>query len=267
MLTKDRRAFTLIELLIVIAIIGILAAVLLAGISAVKKKALTGIAASLIRTVESGLASYLSDEGKYPRRAARPPGAAIGGNDGYRDDCVGLWCGLMNKATRQVGGGGSSPYLESWDKDNIGYLTGGIGVLQNGMPTNAADGTNFTVKLPPADFDQINLQPFQLAHMPPGAAQILVLLDPWGNPYHYREWASVRDSTKDAAIAAPVNRAGVVTGVNLALDRDTETPPVQVATVPDNPHNAQSFDIWSNGPNGVNEYGHPDSDDVTNWSK
>ncbi|MCA8924775.1 MAG: type II secretion system protein [Planctomycetes bacterium] len=265
MLTKDRRAFTLIELLIVIAIIGILAAVLLAGITAVRKKAMTGITSSLIRTIESGLANYLSDEGKYPRRAPRPPGAAMGGADGYRDDCVGLWCGLMNKATRQVGGGGSSPYLEGWDRENIGYYTGGIGGLANGMPTQA-DGTNQTDQIPGADFDQINLQPFQLLHMPPGAAQMLVLLDPWGGPFHYREWASVRDSTKDAATAGPTDRSGVVGGVSLALDRQSEAQPIQ-GPIPDSPHNAQSFDIWSNGPNGINEYGHPDSDDVTSWSK
>ena len=34
----------------------------------------------------------------------------------------------------------------------------------------------------------------------------------------------------------------------------------------DRPHNPESFDLWSNGPNGINEFGHAESDDVTSWS-
>ena len=34
-------------------------------------------------------------------------------------------------------------------------------------------------------------------------------------------------------------------------------------TVPDHPHTVGEIDIWSNGPNGINEYGA--GDDVRSW--
>ena len=47
---------------------------------------------------------------------------------------------------------------------------------------------------------------------------------------------------------------------DLALGDEPITGPVD-----DLPHNPESFDIWSNGPNQVNEWGFPESDDVTSW--
>ena len=41
-------------------------------------------------------------------------------------------------------------------------------------------------------------------------------------------------------------------------------PPV-VGGIKDQIHAPDRYDIWSNGPNGVNEYGFTGSDDVTSW--
>mgnify|MGYP003962104097 CR=1 FL=1 len=66
-----------------------------------------------------------------------------------------------------------------------------------------------------------------------------VFTDPWSNAYHYREWNSKSETAKEA----------LATGD--ALDKI--------------PHNFNTFDVWCNGPDGVNQHGHPDSDDVSNW--
>ncbi|MCA8924774.1 MAG: prepilin-type N-terminal cleavage/methylation domain-containing protein [Planctomycetes bacterium] len=260
MARRTRAAFTLIELLVVAAIVAVLASLLLAGLRAVIGKSERAVAKSMIQRIETALANYYNDEGRYPRLAPRPAGALLGDADAYRDDCVALWIGLMNKATREAGGGADAPYLEGWDRTLIGLYAGGSAGLDAGMPTQP-DGTNHTTQLPAANALDVGLLPFQLAHLPSAPTQ-LVLLDPWGNPFHYREWASVRDSAKEAALAAPVARS--LAGISLALDREGQQPPVLTAF--DAPRRPTLIAIWSNGPNGINEYGHPDSDDVTNWS-
>ncbi|MDF1662812.1 MAG: hypothetical protein P1V97_13630, partial [Planctomycetota bacterium] len=85
---------------------------------------------------------------------------------------------------------------------------------------------------------------FQLAHKTrrrtmkslTEAKGLPVILDPWGNAYHYREWASKR---QDWAAKAAQGPAG-----------------------PDACMNPAGFDLWSNGPDGVNNFGDPDSDDL-----
>ena len=112
------------------------------------------------------------------------------------------------------------------------------------------------------DFDKLNTATFQDGFKRgSGTTQYLVLLDPWQNPYHYREWASIRQLVKDGYMTAPsATRAIVAAGANTAHGQKP------VASAVDNIHSPDSYDIWSNGPNGVNEYGAPGSDDVTSWS-
>jgi hypothetical protein len=71
-----------------------------------------------------------------------------------------------------------------------------------------------------------------------------MLLDLWGNPFHYREWDSVRSADK-AGLSAPRS--------------------VGRRTIQDVPRTPDLFDVWSDGPNGVNEFGDPASDDVVSW--
>ncbi|MEZ6187517.1 MAG: type II secretion system protein [Planctomycetota bacterium] len=250
------RSFTLLELLIVIAVISVLAALLLTTLRDAVGGTEVAVTRAQLQQLETALSSYYSDQGAYPRLAPRP-GASVTDADGYMDDCVALWRGLMNAPTRQAGGGANSPYLE-WDRAQVGLYRGGPAGRVGGMPT-LPDGTNQTDPLPAADASQLGLLPYQLAHLGPTAH--LVLTDRWGNPIHYREWSSVREATKHAAVASPVTRD--LSGTSRSLDRQSERAPL--TQVADAPRRLSGYVLWSNGPNGINEFGHPDSDDIANW--
>lgn len=66
---KNKRAFTLIELLIVIAIIGILAGVVLVSTSSARDSAKDAKRASEIRSVRTALEAYYISNGYYPSSA------------------------------------------------------------------------------------------------------------------------------------------------------------------------------------------------------
>ncbi|RRJ94804.1 DUF1559 domain-containing protein [Opitutaceae bacterium TAV4] len=71
---RIRRAFTLIELLTVIAIIGILAALIIPVTGAVRQRARSAQCVSNLRQVGLGLANYAADnKGKFPPRYSSSP--------------------------------------------------------------------------------------------------------------------------------------------------------------------------------------------------
>ena len=63
---RQATSFTLIELLAVIAIIGILSGLVLGGAGAVRQRAARGQAKAEIAAIEAGLARYQMDFGVYP---------------------------------------------------------------------------------------------------------------------------------------------------------------------------------------------------------
>lgn len=144
-----------------------------------------------------------------------------------------LFIGLNNKPTALLGGGPNSPYFE--------HPAIKIGLKK-------ADGNFVTL-----DPKLVNKTEFQKAHPPRKVKEIkelgdlrdskltekLLYLDPWERPYHYREWSS-----KSSKLKKKWNE-----------QKQAKT------TV----HNGQYFDIWSNGPDGVNNYGAKGSDDIKNW--
>lgn len=63
---RNRKGFTLIELLIVVAIIGILAAIAIPQFSAYRAKAYNSAATSDLKNSKTSLESYYADNQTYP---------------------------------------------------------------------------------------------------------------------------------------------------------------------------------------------------------
>ncbi len=64
--TKSESAFTVLELLVVIAVIGLLSSIILAALNSSREKARAGRAAADLRSLTNVLSLYLSDNGVYP---------------------------------------------------------------------------------------------------------------------------------------------------------------------------------------------------------
>jgi type II secretion system protein G len=84
-----RRGFTLIEVLVVVVILGILAAIMVPQVSSARNDARTGRREQDLRAVEKSLEMYANDFGVYPYRwgwGSESPtwgGMAMSGNTGY----------------------------------------------------------------------------------------------------------------------------------------------------------------------------------------
>ena len=63
---KNEKGFTLIELLIVVAIIGILAAIAIPQFASYRQKAFNSAASSDVRTIRTNLEGYFTDNYFYP---------------------------------------------------------------------------------------------------------------------------------------------------------------------------------------------------------
>ncbi|MDF1579400.1 MAG: prepilin-type N-terminal cleavage/methylation domain-containing protein [Desulfuromonadales bacterium] len=63
---KNEKGFTLIELLIVVAIIGILAAIAIPQFASYRQKAFNSAAQSDLKTIKTTVEGYYTDEYYYP---------------------------------------------------------------------------------------------------------------------------------------------------------------------------------------------------------
>jgi type IV pilus assembly protein PilA len=63
---KNSKGFTLIELLIVVAIIGILAAIAIPQFSAYRQKAYNSAATSDLKNAKTGMEAFMADNQTYP---------------------------------------------------------------------------------------------------------------------------------------------------------------------------------------------------------
>jgi len=80
-MNKNKRGFTLVELLVVISIIAILATLLMANFIGVRQRGRDGQRKSNLFQVQSALELYRSDAGNYPDTASFPAcGSAITAN-------------------------------------------------------------------------------------------------------------------------------------------------------------------------------------------
>ena len=63
---NNQKGFTLIELLIVVAIIGILAAIAIPQFSAYREKAYNSAATSDLKNAKTGMEAFMADTQSYP---------------------------------------------------------------------------------------------------------------------------------------------------------------------------------------------------------
>ena len=63
---RGRRAFTLVELLVVMGIIAVLIAILLPVVSRVRRAATNTVCATRLRTIAQACSAYLIDYKRYP---------------------------------------------------------------------------------------------------------------------------------------------------------------------------------------------------------
>ena len=63
---RNRKGFTLIELLIVVAIIGILAAIAIPQFSSYRAKAYNSAANSDLKNIKTGMEAFMADNREYP---------------------------------------------------------------------------------------------------------------------------------------------------------------------------------------------------------
>jgi type IV pilus assembly protein PilA len=63
---RNRKGFTLIELLIVVAIIGILAAIAIPQFAAYRQKAYNSASNSDLKNLKTGMEAYMADNQEYP---------------------------------------------------------------------------------------------------------------------------------------------------------------------------------------------------------
>jgi len=63
---RSKKGFTLIELLIVVAIIGILAAIAIPQFSSYRQKGFNSAATSDLKNIKTGMEAYMADNQVYP---------------------------------------------------------------------------------------------------------------------------------------------------------------------------------------------------------
>jgi type II secretory pathway pseudopilin PulG len=244
---RSVRSFTLLEILVVLTILVVLSSLTWGAIRRAIVRAERGRAEAQLETLKAALTMYEADLRMLPLSQQGTTPATL-----FRDHAPYLYAALQNDPSAALGGGTNAPYVRGSDI-GVGAITDRAVLEPEPM---GKDGQPRVRTLASAERARVFLKEFQSAHAPEGP-EPLVFLDPWGSPWHCRVWKNVQSALKDKLVKNPVDRTGFaenpVSGGN---------PPV-AGPVPDHPHDPVGVDIWSNGPNGVNEYGA--GDDVRSW--
>jgi prepilin-type N-terminal cleavage/methylation domain-containing protein len=220
------EAMTLIELLVVVAIITILMGFTLPHLMKVRGEVGIAAARSQVGAMSTAMELYKTEAGAYPIDSSAIFGADIPEF---------LFIGLHNKGTVSLGGV-ETGQLHDAKHEWIGFL--------NGQDDSVESFESLPLNANPLGLIEHSSVKFQMAHRVRvrtaksmvEAKGLPVFIDYWGNAWHYREWESKGQDFKDKASA---------------LDSG-----------PDACEHPDSYDLWSNGPDGVNNFGASDSDDI-----
>lgn len=177
---RFETGFTLVELLTVIAIIAILAAMLLPVLNRVRLSALKTQARIQVNDIATAITAYDSTYGRFPvSPAAQTLASAANGDITY--------CGVYTNSTTTwppPAGPAASPYITS-NSDVIAIL-----MDYTNYPNSSYGGftinTNYQKNPQKTAFLNAKLSSWDPSHSGapvPGVGNDLVYRDPWGNPY------------------------------------------------------------------------------------
>ncbi len=113
---KSQGGFTLIELMIVIAIIGVLASIAIPNYISYRRRAMVARAQADLKTIEKAVSMLALDTGLYPSK--RPFGELLGGPE--EDDLNEDSCGLVAADDDFIDAGWAGPYIREVPKDPWG---------------------------------------------------------------------------------------------------------------------------------------------------
>src|SRR6476620_4562166 len=98
--TSLRTGFTLLELLVVVAIIAVLATLILGGLASARRRTQIAVARNNIAALKAALQMYETDTGKYPTRPTK-----VTDKKYFNNDITYVYAALRNRRTLQFGGG------------------------------------------------------------------------------------------------------------------------------------------------------------------
>ncbi len=184
MLINRKKGFTLIELLVVMSIIAILAGLIITIIPYVNKKQARTAAEGQIRTIESALETYKSDNGNYPNDATMGAGSYT---SSYTDSLDARTNNDPTNTSSPSSSPGSYTHASlvlyralSWDL-NLDRKWDGGGTTDS---TVDLDGNSLGTPLgaPPTVYMQF---PKSMLSPANGLGNVTALVDPFGEPYGY----------------------------------------------------------------------------------
>lgn len=171
----SRSGFTLVELLTVIAIIGILAGMLVPVLTAAKKRAQVAKAKLEISSLVNAIQAYDTDYGRFPITKAEQTSA--GGND--------FTTGMVFGPGRN---GNNTGYSYDNNSNCIAILMD-MTAFPDGSPTPPTDHPNYNHIKNPKQVKYLDARPSDYnpgspADQPVGGVDRTgIYRDPWGNPY------------------------------------------------------------------------------------
>jgi len=220
---RHRAGFTLVELLTVIAIIGILAALLLPVLAAVKKHALMTKAHLEAVDIATAIQGYDSAYGRFPVSAAAQTAAGTG------DFTYG---GIY-----QIPGGGTwpSPVPANYQANNSDVIA--ILMDLTNYPGTSTPTINTNYQKNPQQTIFLNAK-MSGDTSSPGVGTDLIYRDPWGNPYVITMDLNYDEMCKDVFYELSAVSTG---GLNGLINPDNSA---------DNFQYRGKVMVWSAGPDG-----------------